>query len=897
MVQFLKAKPTSFINKPVGIVNTDTGGQKAGQVLANVANNLAGQFFKEATDQQIKRGQEYALTLPVRDENNNLVFQPIDSTLSTVAREAAEPLIKKRYGEALSVDITKRINDLRLSSKTSGEFNEKTQAFMGAYIDQISDLGGSEYKNIITENVAKLSTQHFYAMATEEMKEQLQVAALNSLTITNQNIKDIEASSSQDLIFGFPDEDLSFQQTLEIYNENIKSELNRLEENRTSNNLNFADYTKAKKGLETSIARGLLKKLASTSSHSEFVALKNNIENGAPLPAEFQIKLEKSGESGLMQTVLDYVKQVPHQEFISDEMGQLRTNLSVTQSSFRNDESYQRQQYNYYIQEINNDPNNFTAKNTFAELRFKIANDLITNFDVNGSLEQKDIDTFISGIAQTTRREGVNVGDGRRVIFSDAAASSLQTSALTSGLVRMIERSGKFTTSSSLSVLRNAIINNTDTGLTDEQKKVKDKIVTIQERFNLKEILNDSLTPELTKKITSLNTTETESNKILERNLQTTNGINGKSFDNSPSSQQLRNEGLGNPDYTYFVNQFAQKLKEGDEEAIAIDKTLSNGAMITSFTNLLTNATRPNASPIEVETAINMFKKYGSFTKDGSTVDLIMGNIDSDTYATLAVASNLIPNYEGAENFFGVTNPNGGPVTSSQMMRKIIETGQMMSSESTQKDLFDTNRRAIFADNKIKNSTEFLINQDFEKGEAAELSFVVDLAAGMGMKRDETIKLLDFIKAGLYVDGEGMIIDKLGSGKNMYKSKYSFLKVFPDANSRAIARGVIQKDLDKLGKKNKLGEVEGKFILNHQPSRVIDGKVQFNLGTNVGVKITAEDTPVYLQPYQYGTGVDNVRYVAIVKDGMFYRPLQNPDGGLLVYDSNKLRGLQAPEDM
>ena len=98
MVQFLKAKPTSFVNKPVGIVSTDTGGQRAGQVLANVANNLAGQFFKEATDQQKKLGEQYALNLPVRDENNNLVFQPIDTNLSAVARETAEPLIRKRYG-------------------------------------------------------------------------------------------------------------------------------------------------------------------------------------------------------------------------------------------------------------------------------------------------------------------------------------------------------------------------------------------------------------------------------------------------------------------------------------------------------------------------------------------------------------------------------------------------------------------------------------------------------------------------------------------------------------------------------------------------------------------------------------------------------------------------------
>ena len=37
MVQFLKAKQTTFVNKPVGVVGVDMGGQQAGRVLANVA--------------------------------------------------------------------------------------------------------------------------------------------------------------------------------------------------------------------------------------------------------------------------------------------------------------------------------------------------------------------------------------------------------------------------------------------------------------------------------------------------------------------------------------------------------------------------------------------------------------------------------------------------------------------------------------------------------------------------------------------------------------------------------------------------------------------------------------------------------------------------------------------
>ena len=41
MVQFLKAKPSSFINRPVGVVSTDMGGKEAANTLASVANNIA----------------------------------------------------------------------------------------------------------------------------------------------------------------------------------------------------------------------------------------------------------------------------------------------------------------------------------------------------------------------------------------------------------------------------------------------------------------------------------------------------------------------------------------------------------------------------------------------------------------------------------------------------------------------------------------------------------------------------------------------------------------------------------------------------------------------------------------------------------------------------------------
>ena len=199
MVQFLKAKPTSFVNQPVGVVGVDMGGQRAGQVLASTANNLAQQFFKEATDNEKKLGEDAALELPIRDTQGNLEFRTIDKSLSQVAQEAADPVVRRRYTEALGVDLYKRINEIRLDSTSSEDFNSKTQAFMGSYIDEVNKLGGAEYQNVITQSVTNLSTQHFYAMATEERKEQLRVASLNALAINQKSTADMASSALQDI--------------------------------------------------------------------------------------------------------------------------------------------------------------------------------------------------------------------------------------------------------------------------------------------------------------------------------------------------------------------------------------------------------------------------------------------------------------------------------------------------------------------------------------------------------------------------------------------------------------------------------------------------------------------------------------------------------------------------
>ena len=102
MVEFIRAKKASFINKPVGVVSVDTGGIQAAKALADTGERLAKMYFKEATDLEQEKGRDYVASLSTRKivkeydmfdneigEKSVLDFQPIDTNLSEGAQSTA----------------------------------------------------------------------------------------------------------------------------------------------------------------------------------------------------------------------------------------------------------------------------------------------------------------------------------------------------------------------------------------------------------------------------------------------------------------------------------------------------------------------------------------------------------------------------------------------------------------------------------------------------------------------------------------------------------------------------------------------------------------------------------------------------------------------------------------
>ena len=259
------------------------------------------------------------------------------------------------------------------------------------------------------------------------------------------------------------------------------------------------------------------------------------------------------------------------------------------------------------------------------------------------------------------------------------------------------------------------------------------------------------------------------------------------------------------------------------------------------------------------------------------------------------IAKKLIPAYRGKKEFFDVEGRDGGPVTQAQMLTKIKQVYQARTQPESISN-FKSNLKSIIG--KESNSFDYLVNElGFDRTEARDLQFVVDMSASMGLTKKVTDEILTLSRDGIYLDGESTVVDFYAGGDDAFRSKYALKAVF-GAEEDGFARSIIQRRLNDLehfvekeGPDGKMVKRPvGSFTLVYKPTQVIDGKVQYSTGTRTdAVEPDVLDTPVYLQPIPYGSRKDDVRYVAVTQRGDFFRPIKLPDGSLMAFDAKELR--------
>jgi len=123
MVEFLKSKRTSFVNKPVGVVAADTGARQLGLAVAEFGNSMQKIFWEEARQDAVKGDVEKANTLAIRDEQGKLKFEK--PNFSRVGGGKANAILKERYGNDILIKSKQKFAELHAEYTRDGKFDKE----------------------------------------------------------------------------------------------------------------------------------------------------------------------------------------------------------------------------------------------------------------------------------------------------------------------------------------------------------------------------------------------------------------------------------------------------------------------------------------------------------------------------------------------------------------------------------------------------------------------------------------------------------------------------------------------------------------------------------------------------------------------------------------------------
>ena len=191
MAEFLKAKPTSFVNRPRVIVDTRTGEGEVYEQVARLGDEMARMGFEEAVVEQEQIGKDYVASLQTRDDQGKLQFVELPESLSKVAKRAATPELQRRYSNELQLDTSNKIAEFhRLYKDDPIAFERQSNLYI---TETINTLRGNGYGNVAGDyatNAAGLVVQHSNDLKLKAFKKQEEVANEKQRIVIDNNTQD-----------------------------------------------------------------------------------------------------------------------------------------------------------------------------------------------------------------------------------------------------------------------------------------------------------------------------------------------------------------------------------------------------------------------------------------------------------------------------------------------------------------------------------------------------------------------------------------------------------------------------------------------------------------------------------------------------------------------------------
>jgi len=201
VAQIKRTRPgQSIINRRIGVVNTNTGGEKVYEAQARMyqaTGNLAFEFAKQSQQKEARRA---AAEIVVEDENGVKEYKPISGF--GASNELANQILNKRYADAMVRDVSTFAKELHIEEKNPERYAELYNDYVKASLKSVSDSGGDDFVKAFGGQLYSYGKPHINSLRLEGVeleKKQAQATYLDVLNMYSSDIGSLHGDQRNDM--------------------------------------------------------------------------------------------------------------------------------------------------------------------------------------------------------------------------------------------------------------------------------------------------------------------------------------------------------------------------------------------------------------------------------------------------------------------------------------------------------------------------------------------------------------------------------------------------------------------------------------------------------------------------------------------------------------------------
>ncbi len=189
---------TQFVNKPIGVVRTDTGEDEIWKSVAEGARLLSEISYKnlreDARDAGIDAGMavDRAEITTFDPETQKPVALTAPRGMGRIARQAREEVIERRFISSVQFEIEEKSREISLKYPNPNQYTE----MMARYVGQMKQNAGPQYQNIIDESGRELISRTEFSLAVAAQKAAQAQLESSAKLQTFKALREVEINSN-----------------------------------------------------------------------------------------------------------------------------------------------------------------------------------------------------------------------------------------------------------------------------------------------------------------------------------------------------------------------------------------------------------------------------------------------------------------------------------------------------------------------------------------------------------------------------------------------------------------------------------------------------------------------------------------------------------------------------